>query len=171
MNFHETFDPSRETIQGETATCMAGHASTSRDPLAFEENHGRTVTNKRSRSTMESDASLPVSASARSVAIDLGMLSLQSDSRQKHYLGSSSGLLFTKLMGLDNASSPAQSTSSTRLLAPLRVSDEIYRALYSQLQRVRIGQTKKSHSHIYLTPLTHILCLGDPCPRGCLCSA
>ena len=115
---------------------MTGRVSMSHEPLVFEENQKRTVTNKRSHSTMESDASLPVSVNARSVAIDLGMLSLQSDSRQKHYLGSSSGLLFTKLMGLDNESSPAQSTPSTRLLAPPRVSDEIYKALYSQLQRV-----------------------------------
>lgn len=140
MDFHETFNPSREinrdreTTRGETT--MTGRVSMSHEPLVFEENQERTVTNKRSHSTMESDASLPVSANARSVAIDLGMLSLQSDSRQKHYLGSSSGLLFTKLMGLDNESSPAQSTPSTRLLAPPRVSDETYRALYSQLQRV-----------------------------------
>lgn len=36
---------------------------------------------------------------ARSVALDLGLLSLNSDSRQTHYLGTSSGRLFTRLIG------------------------------------------------------------------------
>ncbi|KAF2193958.1 hypothetical protein K469DRAFT_727427 [Zopfia rhizophila CBS 207.26] len=37
---------------------------------------------------------------ARSVAIDFSMLTLNSDSRQTHYLGTSSGRLFTSLIGL-----------------------------------------------------------------------
>ncbi|KAH7069783.1 fungal-specific transcription factor domain-containing protein [Paraphoma chrysanthemicola] len=36
---------------------------------------------------------------ARSVALDLGLLTLNSDSRQTHYLGTSSGRLFTSLIG------------------------------------------------------------------------
>lgn len=36
---------------------------------------------------------------AHSVAVDLGMLSLNADSSQNHYLGSSSGLLFASLVG------------------------------------------------------------------------
>ncbi|KAF4981502.1 hypothetical protein FZEAL_2687 [Fusarium zealandicum] len=41
---------------------------------------------------------------AHSVAVTLGMLSLNSDSPQKHYLGSSSGLLFTNLIGASPSS-------------------------------------------------------------------
>ncbi|PYH43060.1 uncharacterized protein BP01DRAFT_384754 [Aspergillus saccharolyticus JOP 1030-1] len=48
----------------------------------------------------------------RSLALNLGMLSLYSDSRQKYYLRSSSGLFFTKLLGADNPLSPATFTSS-----------------------------------------------------------
>lgn len=94
---------------------------------------------KRSHSAMESDVGSPLSVNARSVAIDLGMLSLQSDSRQKHYLGSSSGLFFTKLMGLDNELRPAQAALQARRLAPLRISDEIYRSLYDKLRQVFLG--------------------------------
>lgn len=99
---------------------------------------GDAATNKRPLSVMESDADSPLSAKARSVAIDLGMLSLQSDSRQKHYLGSSSGLLFAKLMGLDNQICPEQGVSQARRLTPQRTSAEIYRSLYDQLRQVVI---------------------------------
>uniref|UniRef100_A0A8H7KAI5 Zn(2)-C6 fungal-type domain-containing protein n=1 Tax=Bionectria ochroleuca TaxID=29856 RepID=A0A8H7KAI5_BIOOC len=54
----------------------------------------------------EQDGSFP--ERAHSIAMNLGMLSLNSDSPQKHYLGSSSGLLFTNLIG----ASPS-STAST----------------------------------------------------------
>jgi hypothetical protein len=99
---------------------------------------GDTGTNKRSLSVMESDADSPLSAKARSVAIDLGMLSLQSDSRQKHYLGSSSGLLFAKLMGLDNDIRRERGASQARRLTPQRVSAEMYRSLYDQLRMVMV---------------------------------
>jgi hypothetical protein len=85
---------------------------------------------------MDSDADSPLSAKARSVAIDLGMLSLQSDSRQKHYLGSSSGLLFAKLMGLDNEQQSEQTAIQARRLTPRRISDEIYESLYTKLRKV-----------------------------------
>lgn len=104
----------------------------------FQESLGEAVTNKRSHSTMESDADSPLSAKARSVAIDLGMLSLQSDSRQKHYLGSSSGLLFAKLMGLENEQRSEQTTIQARRLTPRRASDEIYQSIYNKLRQVRI---------------------------------
>ncbi|KAF9876830.1 hypothetical protein CkaCkLH20_05676 [Colletotrichum karsti] len=41
---------------------------------------------------------------AHSVAMNLGMLSLNSDSNQRHYLGSSSGVLFTNLIGASPSS-------------------------------------------------------------------
>jgi hypothetical protein len=51
------------------------------------------------------------SVEARSVAIDLGMISLHSDSRQQSYLGSSLGLLFSGLIGADGENmSPAASS-------------------------------------------------------------
>ncbi|KAH6695429.1 fungal-specific transcription factor domain-containing protein [Plectosphaerella plurivora] len=51
---------------------------------------------------------------AHSVAVNLGMLALNADSSQKHYLGSSSGLLFTHLVGASpssDGSTPATATS------------------------------------------------------------
>ena len=58
----------------------------------------RPTTGKRTHASMEeSEIERPPFVEARTVATDLGMLSLQSDSRQKHYLGSSSGMLFMKL--------------------------------------------------------------------------
>ncbi|KAL4908654.1 hypothetical protein BDW74DRAFT_188554 [Aspergillus multicolor] len=79
----------------------------------------------------------PPAAEARSVALDLGMLSLHSDSRQKHYLGSSSGLFFTNLIGAhaDALSSPASTSTG-----PIRShrershhSADSYRILHSKL--------------------------------------
>lgn len=115
-----------------------GASATQRDTseLTLQEFLEVPVTNKRSYSAMESDADSPLSAKARSVAIDLGMLSLQSDSRQKHYLGSSSGLLFAKLMGLDNEHQSEQTTIQARRLNPRRISDEIYQSLYTKLRKV-----------------------------------
>ncbi|RAH47926.1 Zn(II)2Cys6 transcription factor [Aspergillus brunneoviolaceus CBS 621.78] len=88
----------------------------------------------------EKEAATP-SAEARSVAMDLGMLSLHSDSRQKYYLGSSSGLFFTKLIGADSPLSPATSNSSYGAWGNLKrrtapgPSPEAYRLLYNKLRR------------------------------------
>ncbi|KAJ5714847.1 uncharacterized protein N7483_012028 [Penicillium malachiteum] len=94
-----------------------------------------STANKRSHSSMESGSTSPISAKVRSVAIDLGMLSLQSDSRQRHYLGSSSGLLFTKLLGLGNERCHGNSAFRTRRSNTSKVSDEIYKNLYYELER------------------------------------
>jgi hypothetical protein len=53
------------------------------------------------------DASFP--ERAHSIAYNLGMLSLNSDSSQRHYLGSSSGLLFTHLIGVTPSSAGSPS--------------------------------------------------------------
>lgn len=50
----------------------------------------------------------PFATEARSVTLDLGLLSLSSDSRQLHYLGTSSGRLFTSLIGLASPERLAQ---------------------------------------------------------------
>lgn len=55
------------------------------------------------------------STEARSVALDLGLLSLGSDSRQLHYLGSSSGRLFTSLIGLSLPDTTTQAPVSNTL--------------------------------------------------------
>lgn len=55
------------------------------------------------------------STEARSVALDLGLLSLGSDSRQLHYLGSSSGRLFTSLIGLGLPDTTTQALVSNTL--------------------------------------------------------
>jgi hypothetical protein len=54
----------------------------------------------------------PFATEARSVALDLGLLSLSSDSRQLHYLGTSSGRLFTSLIGLGSSEATAQARAS-----------------------------------------------------------
>ncbi|KAJ5111399.1 hypothetical protein N7532_001934 [Penicillium argentinense] len=129
-DFMETLNASRDSQSFANLPSLSHGAASETSPDAFIE---EAATNKRCHSAMESEADSPLSAKARSVAIDLGMLSLQSDSRQKHYLGSSSGLLFAKLMGLDNELRPEQA-SQVRRLAPRRVPDEIYRSLYDQLK-------------------------------------
>ncbi|RAH69852.1 uncharacterized protein BO66DRAFT_420747 [Aspergillus aculeatinus CBS 121060] len=107
----------------------------------------------------EKEAGTP-SAEARSVAMDLGMLSLHSDSRQKYYLGSSSGLFFTKLIGADSPLSPATSNSSygawgnsKRRTAP-GPSPEAYRLLYNKLRRDLPSPDEANHLiGIYLQEL------------------
>lgn len=49
------------------------------------------------------------SEQAHTVSMNLGMLSLNSDSLQKHYIGSSSGLLFTHLIGASPSSNESPS--------------------------------------------------------------
>ena len=59
-----------------------------------------TVSRKRSAEISGQDAEdEPFTERAYTVAQNLGLLSLNIDSPQKHYLGSSSGLLFTNLIG------------------------------------------------------------------------
>ncbi|KAF7555172.1 hypothetical protein G7Z17_g2341 [Cylindrodendrum hubeiense] len=55
------------------------------------------------------DASFP--ERAHSIALNLGMLSLNSDSSQRHYIGSSSGLLFTHLIGATPSSTSSPSVT------------------------------------------------------------
>ncbi|KNG82682.1 hypothetical protein ANOM_008567 [Aspergillus nomiae NRRL 13137] len=104
-----------------------------------------TTSSKRSYSMAEgSEVEQPI-------FVELGMLSLHSDSRQKHYLGSSSGLLFTRLIGIDSersstASPELASTSSRsghrRRLAPGRSqSREGYQVLYDRLREVIVKKT------------------------------
>lgn len=50
------------------------------------------------------------SEQAHTVSMSLGMLSLNSDSLQKHYIGSSSGLLFTYLIGASPSSNESPSS-------------------------------------------------------------
>ncbi|KAL3464494.1 hypothetical protein BJX64DRAFT_91874 [Aspergillus heterothallicus] len=84
---------------------------------------------------------------ARSVAMDLGMLSLHSDSRQKHYLGSSSGLFFTNLIGADSEALSTMSPVSTSAVSQVnrslpsekqsagKPSSETFRLLYRKLSK------------------------------------
>lgn len=85
---------------------------------------------------------------AHSVAVDLGMLSLNADSSQNHYLGSSSGLLFANLIGASPRArdSPSAQESSSQsfmledepLIEPARRSFALhYRALHQSLRKAR----------------------------------
>ncbi|OAA60302.1 Transcription factor [Niveomyces insectorum RCEF 264] len=79
-------------------------------------------TPKRPASQFSADADdRPLRDEVRSVAIDLRLLSLNADSRQKHYLGSSSGMVFTRIIGADEPTDTATSypsTSTSRLATP-----------------------------------------------------
>ena len=105
---------------------------------------GALAAGKRPYDSVEnSEIERPLSFEARSVAMDLGMLSLHSDSRQKHYLGSSSGLLFMKLIGAGAGIQASGSVPSTfpasahrRRVSSHRPSGEIYNSLYSSLEKV-----------------------------------
>ncbi|KAJ3959506.1 hypothetical protein N0V92_003892 [Colletotrichum tropicale] len=88
---------------------------------------------------------------AHSVAMNLGMLSLNSDSSQKHYLGSSSGVLFTNLIGASPSSAgstpaalledvQAQGPSSEwyDTSVPTDISKQYNRSLHIFLRQVRL---------------------------------
>lgn len=59
------------------------------DPMRGQKRRHSTVNESSTETSVEEDS--------RSVALDLGLLSLNSESRQLHYLGSSSGSLFASL--------------------------------------------------------------------------
>lgn len=78
---------------------------------------------------------------ARSVALDLGRLSLITDSREKHYLGSSSGLLFSYLIGTppgatDELTSIEQTTLSESHQQNRKSFQQLHRALVSVIQHL-----------------------------------
>lgn len=85
---------------------------------------------------------------AHSVAVDLGMLSLNADSSHHHYLGSSSGLLFANLIGASPRARASPSVHETEsqsftleeepLPEPARRSHALhYRTLHQFLRQVR----------------------------------
>ncbi|KAF4441025.1 aconitate hydratase 1 [Fusarium acutatum] len=78
---------------------------------------------------------------AHSVAVNLGMLSLNIDSPQKHYLGSSSGLLFTNLIGASPPSvdSTPQGLQGDKYAGELEWSDDT----------VAQDQNRKYHQELY----------------------
>ncbi|KAH6880544.1 fungal-specific transcription factor domain-containing protein [Thelonectria olida] len=90
------------------------------------------------------DASFP--ERAHSIAYNLGMLSLNSDSSQRHYLGSSSGLLFTHLIGATPSSAGSPSVAGAEVSEPdgnewagegsaLDASKQYYRSLFTFLRQ------------------------------------
>jgi len=101
----------------QTAQLQPSEAVSSRQPGDRSLPHGTTVPNpnaiahrqslKRSHEVSTSSDNESLQEGAHSVAVNLGMLSLNSDSSQKHYLGSSSGLLFSNLIGASPSSQEA----------------------------------------------------------------
>jgi hypothetical protein len=85
---------------------------------------------------------------AHSVTVNLGMLSLNSDSPQKHYLGSSSGLLFANLIG----ASPS-STAST----PQNVGEHAANAAIQSEWRDELGDPARDHARRYNQSLIVLL--------------
>lgn len=75
---------------------------------------------------------------AQAVAVDLGMLTLTSDSREKHYMGSSSGLYFTHLLQQQSPAAEGSSPNTNRPKHPTRRQpDQDYASLYQKLRAVR----------------------------------
>lgn len=145
MNFIESFgsQESPEMVEGDSSSMNFNNASSAAIDYVTVNSAEESTTNKRSHAAMdESEETQPLSVEARSVAIDLGMLSLHSDSRQKHYLGSSSGLLFTKLIGLDGETEESSSASvssspfNSRRWASPRPERERNQLLYGTLAKV-----------------------------------
>ncbi|RBR19992.1 hypothetical protein FVER53590_25032 [Fusarium verticillioides] len=101
-----------------------------------------TVSRKRSaEASGQSDQDESFPESAHSVAVNLGMLSLNIDSPQKHYLGSSSGLLFTNLIGASPPSveSTSQCPQGDKYAGELEWSDDA----------VAQDQNRKYHQELY----------------------
>ncbi|GLA68253.1 hypothetical protein AtubIFM55763_003322 [Aspergillus tubingensis] len=117
---------------GNAVTTMLETETQSRDKPATRKRPYNLVEDPESDQTPRAEAS--------SVANAFGMLSLHSDSRQQHYMGSSSGLLFTKLLGVDRdiqVSSPS-SNCETSKYGRHSISQALkqgYRSLYQSLTR------------------------------------
>ncbi|KAH8704854.1 putative Zn(II)2Cys6 transcription factor [Talaromyces proteolyticus] len=133
LNGAET--PTGANEVGETAHLQNTYSADSNDRTS------ETSHKKRSYASLLTSDQDPPSVEARSVAIDLGMISLHSDSRQQSYLGSSSGLLFTKLIGVDNealsrpqSSTPSNTAPQHRMAEP-RHSTETYSLIYRQISK------------------------------------
>ncbi|KAJ8107845.1 hypothetical protein OPT61_g8584 [Boeremia exigua] len=71
---------------------------------------------------------------ARSVALDLGLMTLNSDSRQTHYLGTSSGRLFTRLIG---AGSPDGGNSRDKSPSFSNIQGSSRKGLYASTKHVK----------------------------------
>ena len=109
---------------------------------AVKSSHESPVLNSSSKraysSTHENETDAPFQTEARSVAHDLGRLSLNADSREKHYLGSSSGLIFSYLV---QTGSPSDSSDLTRsrarsiALGRRRIKQD-YTEIYQKLPQV-----------------------------------
>jgi hypothetical protein len=92
--------------------------NTSEEPPQSRNHAADLSLKRRSESTSSPSHQEAFADRAHSVAVNLGMLALNSDSSQKHYLGSSSGLLFTHLVGASpssEGSTPGTTTSDDAL--------------------------------------------------------
>ncbi|KAL6922886.1 hypothetical protein FSST1_000160 [Fusarium sambucinum] len=143
--------PNVEPALGHETRCpnvggdVEGEPSTAQTP-AVTSPALQSIPSKRSADASEQpdhDGSVP--ERVHSVAVNLGMLSLNSDSPERHYLGSSSGLLFTNLIG----ASPSSAASTPQCVGDNtnaggsewqdtdKISDykTYYEALYASLQK------------------------------------
>ncbi|TDZ10337.1 Positive regulator of purine utilization [Colletotrichum sidae] len=139
-----------------TSSPRSGRAASRQRPSGRTVSLGSTTTTTTQRTSLKRSAEAAGSYDhdeqfperAHSVAMNLGMLSLNSDSSRKHYLGSSSGVLFTNLIG----ASPSSSGSTPAALledvqaqgpslewhdttVPSTASQQYYRSLHLVLQQ------------------------------------
>jgi hypothetical protein len=99
----------------------------------------------------------PFAAEARSVALDLGLLSLGSDSRQLHYLGSSSGRLFTSLIGMGSPETTAEGGVGATPSSLSKASPSGKPGPFAQAKR------QKEASRLVYKILRKVSCHGQKC--------
>ncbi|PYI05212.1 hypothetical protein BO78DRAFT_419869 [Aspergillus sclerotiicarbonarius CBS 121057] len=139
--FDFTKGPSVNAAQVEMSSQPSPSITDNNNPPGISETQPQScdkqpITGKRPHDFIEGlDLDRPLSAEASSVANVLGMLSLHSDSRQQHYMGSSSGLLFTKLIGADRNTQETSYTSQTGISYSRRSSPQLSTAAYHSLYR------------------------------------
>lgn len=107
---HSPHDSSTSEFQyGGSSLSRDGTYAQNPETLSTVQNHGlkRPISSIQDPSNRESS----VEQDTRSVALDLGLLSLNTDSRQLHYLGSSSGSLLASLVQAGTANYPNRSGS------------------------------------------------------------
>lgn len=109
---------------------------------AVEASNESSILNSSSKraysSTHENETEAPFQTEARSVAHDLGRLSLNADSREKHYLGSSSGLIFSYLVqtGSPSDSSDLTQSRARSIAVGRRHTKQDYTEIYQKLPQV-----------------------------------
>lgn len=139
----EPIIPDASGAQGLT-TMTAPPLSTSSESTLLERPQQRSSLKRSFSFGGESEKERPSRDEVHSVAVDLGLLSLNVDSRHSHYLGSSSGILFTRLIEAEYKTSTKSeidsemetATGDKQLHRRARPIKKKYQSLYEKLRKV-----------------------------------